>query len=83
MNVKEAIKELRDSYELKHCDWAYRCLETIEEELEKKDKEINFYKNGIAREIEERKEKVLELEKKDKIIDEMAKRYKRRFYKGM
>lgn len=41
MNIEEAMKELRESYELKHRQWAYNCLDVIKEELEKKDKVIN------------------------------------------
>lgn len=41
MKSKEAIKELRDSYELRHCRWAKNCLDTIEEELEKKENTTN------------------------------------------
>lgn len=41
MQIEEAIKELRESYELKHRQWAYNCLDVIKEELEKKDKVID------------------------------------------
>lgn len=41
MQIEEAIKELRESYELKHRQWAYNCLDVIKEELEKKDEVID------------------------------------------
>ena len=41
MGIEEAIRELRDSYELKHRQWAYNCLDVIKEELEKKNKVID------------------------------------------
>lgn len=41
---KEAIKELRDSYELHQCEWAKRCLDTIQESFDKKDKRIDELK---------------------------------------
>ena len=44
MNEEEAIKELRNSYELHQCEWAKRCLDIIQTESEKKDKEIEYYK---------------------------------------
>ncbi len=40
MTEEKAIKELRDSYELHQCEWAKRCLDTIQESVEKKDKTI-------------------------------------------
>lgn len=39
---KEAIRDLRNSFELRHCKWAKNCLDTIEEELEKKDNIIDL-----------------------------------------
>lgn len=44
---KEAINELRNSYELKNKRWATKCLDMIEEEFEKKDKIINNMSNYI------------------------------------
>lgn len=38
---KEAIEQLRNSFELRHCKWSKNCLDTIEEELEKQRKIIN------------------------------------------
>lgn len=29
---KEAIEQLRNSFELRHCKWSKNCLDTIEEE---------------------------------------------------
>ena len=49
MNEEEAIKELRNSYELHQCEWAKRCLDIIQTESEKKDKEI------------EKKDKIIDL----------------------
>lgn len=39
---KEAIRDLRNSFELRHCKWAKNCLDTIEEELEKQSKMIKI-----------------------------------------
>ena len=41
MNEEEAMKELRNSYELHQCEWAKRCLDVIQTESEKKDKMID------------------------------------------
>lgn len=38
---KEAIEQIRNGFELRHCKWAKNCLDTIEEELEKQSKMIN------------------------------------------
>lgn len=42
MKAKEEIKKLRNSFELKNKKWAKNCLDTIEEELEKKDNIIDL-----------------------------------------
>lgn len=41
MNVKESIELLRNSHELKNKRWPEKCLDTIEEELEKQNKVID------------------------------------------
>ena len=41
MNVKESLEELRNSSELKNKRCAEKCLDTIEEEFEKKENAIN------------------------------------------
>ena len=46
--VKKAIEELRDSYELHQRQWAKRCLDTIQAELEKKDKIIDEMAKYLA-----------------------------------
>ena len=40
-----------------------------QEEIEKKDKIIDFYKKGLEREVESNRENVMEIIKKDKQID--------------
>lgn len=42
MKAKEEIEKLRNSFELKNKKWAKNCLDTIEEELEKKNKMIKI-----------------------------------------
>lgn len=75
---KEAIRDLRNSFELRHCKWAKNCLDTIEEELEKKDnkdvqkaKAITTSKREATRQelIDRINELQSKLKKKDKIID--------------
>lgn len=48
MNEEEAIKELRNSYELHQCKWAKRCLDIIQEESEKKDKMIDLMAETLS-----------------------------------
>lgn len=52
MTVKEAIKELRDSWELHQCEWAKRCLDVIEEKIEKQQAEIEKLKKKVGKENE-------------------------------
>ena len=42
IKVKEEIELLRKSFELKNKRWATRCLDTIEEKLEKQSKMIKI-----------------------------------------
>lgn len=39
---KEEIEQLRNSFELRHCKWAKKSLDMIEEELEKQSKMIKI-----------------------------------------
>lgn len=47
MKSKEAIRDLRNSFELKNKKWAKNCLDTIEEEFKKKENTINEMSKAI------------------------------------
>ncbi len=47
-------------------------IETVLDMLKEKDKYIEFYKNGLEREIESNRENIVEIIKKDKQIDLMS-----------
>ena len=50
-------------------DTALSLIKEQQEEIEKKDKIIDFYKKGLEREVESNRENVMEIIKKDKQID--------------
>lgn len=72
MQIEEAIKELRESYELKHRQWAYNCLDVIKEELENSRKATTGIYDDYQDLGKEYYKIQCELEKKDALIDVMA-----------
>ena len=53
---------------------------TVLNMLKEKDRQIDFYKKGLEREIESNRDNIMEIIKKDKIIDLMTKELKERRY---
>ena len=53
----------------KAIDTVLSLIKKQQEEIEKKDKIIDFYKKGLEREVESNRENVMEIIKKDKQID--------------
>lgn len=47
-------------------------IDTVLNLLEKKDKETEYWKNGFERELENNRKNIIEIIKKDKVIDLMA-----------
>ena len=66
-----------EEYELyknrvKQFNTVLNLIQTQQAELEYKEKIIEYWKNGFERELERNRENVIEIIKKDKIIDKMA-----------
>ena len=84
MTEKEAVanvkKQLEGIKKANECGLATRgefnkdieAIETVLNLLEKKDKETEYWKNGFERELESNRKNIIEIIKKDKIIDLMA-----------
>lgn len=73
MNEKEAIERV-EKYIKSFNGNALDCVAigTVLTLLENKDKETEYWKNGFERELESNRENIIEIIKKDKIIDLMA-----------
>lgn len=72
------IKQYREEIKNKNIkpifilDTAINLITKLQKENEEKDKQIDFYKKGLEREIESNRDNIMEIIKKDKIIDLMA-----------
>ena len=81
MNIKEAIEKLEElsTYDYVKLEEGDIAIDTVLAELEKKDKLIEYWKNGFERELEANRSNIIEIveqdsiiRKKDKIINLMA-----------
>lgn len=72
-NEQEVIERLK--YDISAGEYSItktELLETALKMLKEKDKQIDFYKKGLEKEIDSNRENIMEIIKKDKIIDLMA-----------